>query len=804
MQTVAIQPFRKPVVREIELPLEGVHSNHCAAIIEKALRAVEGIKEIHVDYANQRLRAVTDSSVTVPKIVEIVRGLGYQVPVRKEAMDVGGMTCAGCASTVQSVLRALPEVLEANVNLATKSAWIEYVADPSAVTRMRSAVHDAGYELHVSDAPAREIREDRAMRDLRIRAAVASVVAIPTAVLTMFFHPLLPNFVAMMLSIPVMWAGRQFYINAWKQARHRSANMDTLVALSTAAAFAFSAWNTLWPEFMAARGLPADVYFESGMVIIAFILISRWLEDKAKRRAGNAIRNLMGLQPKTVRLQRDGAEIDVPIHEIREGDIVVLLPGQRVPVDGVVIAGESFIDESMITGEPMAAPKAMNDLMYAGTINQRGRLEARTTRTGSSTLLGQMIRMVEEAQGSKAPIQNLVDKVAAVFVPIVLVTAVISGFLWVWLGPDPALSRAVLAFVTVLIIACPCALGLATPTAIMVGIGRAAEKGILIKNADALERAMKISALIVDKTGTVTEGKPTVTDLLWEDETVESKYVAVWSSLERQSDHPVSHAVARFFAQNDAIPVGQFLTTPGKGIQGSVEGQEYFSGNLPWIQSQGISISDRLQTTVENWRQQGKTVIVFSDTKKTLAIAAVSDTVKAGSAEAIRDFQRMGIQIWMVTGDHEQSAQSIAQHVGIDRVAARALPQDKLDQVKRLQQEGHVVAMAGDGINDAGALAQADVGIAMGQGTDIAMEAASMTLMKSDLAHIRDAIFLSRKTVAAIRLNLFWAFVYNIVGIPIAAGVLYPAFILNPMMAGAAMALSSVSVVLNSLRLKRA
>jgi Cu2+-exporting ATPase len=601
----------------------------------------------------------------------------------------------------------------------------------------------------------------------------------------------------------VLWLGRDFFVNAWKQARHRSANMDTLVALSTGIAYLFSVFNMLYPAFWEKRGLEAHVYFEAAAVIIAFILIGRLMEEKAKGNTSSAIKKLIGLQPKTVIvLQIDGTEKQIPIEDVAINDIILVKPGEKIAVDGILVSGNSYVDESMLSGEPLPILKEKDEKVFAGTINQKGSFQFKATKVGKETMLAQIIKMVQDAQGSKAPVQKLVDKIAGIFVPVVIGIALLTFILWNILGGDHGLVHGLLAAITVLVIACPCALGLATPTAIMVGVGKGAENGILIKDAQSLELAKKVNAIILDKTGTITEGKPEVTDVEWLDQDDRTK--GILFSIEKQSEHPLADAVVNFITDTSTISLTNFDSITGKGAKADYQNQTYFVGNKKLLIENNIAIDNRLSTRAADWSKQSKTVIWFADSEKALSVLAISDKIKANSALAIKEMQDMGIDLYMLTGDNEATAKAIAEQTGIGHYKAEVLPQDKADFVKELQRQGKTVAMVGDGINDSTALATADVSIAMGKGSDIAIDVAKMTIISSDLTKIPQAIRLSKQTVATIKQNLFWAFVYNVIGIPIAAGILYPinGFLLNPMIAGAAMALSSVSVVSNSLRLK--
>ena len=629
-------------------------------------------------------------------------------------------------------------------------------------------------------------------------------LSLPVAVIGMFFMDIpLANPIMWLLATPVLgWCGRSFFVNAWRQLRHRTVTMDTLVALSTGIAYLFSLFNMLWPEFWLARGIHPHVYFEASSVIIAFILLGRLLEARAKENTTTAIRKLMSLQPRTVTLVVNGERREVPIEQVRPGNAVLVRPGERIAVDGRIADGASYVDESMLTGEPVAVRKEPGAEVFAGTINQKGSFTFRAEKVGTDTLLARIIRMVQEAQGSKAPVQQRVDRIAAVFVPVIISVALLAFVLWLLLDPADGLTHGMLALVTVLIIACPCALGLATPTAITVGIGKAAEEGILIRDAESLEAARRIDTVVLDKTGTLTEGRPEVTDEAWlgGDRTP----AAVLAALERLSEHPLAEAVVAHLKEAAPVSVTGFESLTGRGVRGIANGTAYLAGSETLLREQGRQIDPELARQAARWLDEAKTVIWLADERQALGVLAVADTIRESAPQAVRRLHEAGITVWMVTGDNENTARAIAARAGIEHWKSGVLPDGKCAFIRSLQEQGHRVAMTGDGINDSAALAQADLSIAMGGGSDIAINVAQMTIVSSDLNRIPDAIALSVRTVRTIRQNLFWAFIYNLIGVPIAAGVLYPVcgFLLNPMIAGAAMAFSSVSVVTNSLRLK--
>ncbi|WP_343745752.1 heavy metal translocating P-type ATPase [Chitinophaga sp.] len=732
----------------------------------------------------------------------------------KETYPVLEMTCAACAVSMESTLGSVEGVSAAGVNFANQTAWVEYNPGITSPEQLRDAVRSIGYDIVIEKENQDEIKEaaqQKHYQAVKQRTIWASVLSLPIVVIGMFFMDMpYGNWIMMALATPVVFfLGRSFFVNAWKQARHGKANMDTLVALSTGIAWVFSAFNTIYPEFWHQRGLHAHVYFEAAAVVIAFISLGKLLEERAKSNTSSAIKKLIGLQPKTVLLvDASGDTREVPIATVKVNDVLLVKPGEKIPVDGTVTGGDSYVDESMITGEPVPVLKKEGENVFAGTINQKGSFRFKADKVGADTLLSHIIKMVQEAQGSKAPVQKLVDKIAGIFVPVVIGIAILTFITWMVFGGDNAFTHALLTSVTVLVIACPCALGLATPTAIMVGVGKGAENNILIKDAESLELAHKVNAVILDKTGTITEGKPVVTDLLYVDDQQHTVDQSVLFALEQQSEHPLAAAIAQHLQQAgvNTVPLASFESVTGQGVKGTYNGQTYLAGNKKLLQENGVVPDNKSITLAQGLQAAAKTVIYFARDKKILAVVAIADRIKESSAAAIAALQRQGIEVYMLTGDNQQTAAAVAQQVGITQYTAEVMPSFKATFVKQLQDQGKTVAMVGDGINDSQALAQADVSIAMGKGSDIAMDVAKMTLITSDLNSIPKALKLSSKTVATIKQNLFWAFIYNIIGIPVAAGILFPAygFLLDPMIAGAAMALSSVSVVSNSLRLKTA
>ncbi|MBS1506001.1 MAG: copper-translocating P-type ATPase [Bacteroidetes bacterium] len=721
------------------------------------------------------------------------------------------MTCAACAVSVESILKKATGVKDAGVNFANQSAWVEYDSSISQPTDLQNTVRSIGYDLVVNVEDPQAVQEEaqrKHYKEVKSRTLWSSILSVPVVVIGMFFMDMpYGNYISMLLAAPVVfWFGRNFYVNAWKQARHGKANMDTLVALSTGIAFIFSTFNTFSPEFWHQRGLHAHVYFEAAAVVIAFISLGKLLEERAKSSTSSAIKKLMGLQPKTVRVMVDEVEQEIPIASVKVGNVIVVKPGEKIPVDGIVRNGASYVDESMISGEPVPVEKIAGEKVFAGTVNQKGSFQFEALKVGGDTILAQIIKMVQQAQGSKAPVQKLVDKIAGVFVPVVIGIAILTFAVWMLFGGDNAFTHALLTSVTVLVIACPCALGLATPTAIMVGVGKGAENNILIKDAESLELAHKVNAVILDKTGTITEGKPVVTNLSWQVENDLPEMKNILYALESKSEHPLAEAVVNELKKDfiNNVAMTDFESLTGRGVRAIVDHTVYFIGNKNLLHENHINLTDATEQLATSWQSEAKTVVFFTNDKTVLAVISIADKIKATSKAAIAALQDKGIEVYMLTGDNEQTAKAVASQLNLKHYQAEVLPSGKASFVKELQEQSKVVAMVGDGINDSHALAQADVSVAMGKGSDIAIDVAKITLITSDLQLLPKAFNLSRKTVRGIRQNLFWAFIYNVIGIPLAAGVLYPVngFLLDPMIAGAAMALSSVSVVGNSLRLR--
>ena len=729
------------------------------------------------------------------------------------AYPVLGMSCAACAGSVESIMSTLPGVEQVEVNYATQTVKGRYNPTLIKPEQFQKSLESVGYGLVLDEVGGEEKQQEIQRADyltLKNNLIFAAILTLPVVVLGMFFMDAsYANYIMLVLSTPVVfYFGRRFFINAYKQLRNSTANMDTLVALSTGTSYIFSLFNTIYPAYFHAKGLHASVYFEAASVVIVFILLGKVLEERAKLQTGSSIRKLIGLQAKTVILISPEGEKEVPIEQVRPGNILLVRSGEKIPVDGKLLEGSSYVDESMLSGESIPVAKGPEDRVFAGTINQKGSFKFQAEHIGAETLLAQIIKFVRDAQGSKAPVQKLVDRVAAIFVPVVLLIALLTLGAWMLLGGDNAFSHGLLATVTVLIIACPCALGLATPTAIMVGIGKGAENGILIKNAESLEIGHKVDSIILDKTGTITNGKPEVTEVVWTEgaESKKLELATILLGLEYGSEHPLADAIVSHFKTQDLKPaaVVNFQSQTGMGVQAEYLQNSYSAGNLKFIESRQIQICDALKQQVTALQDQAKTVILFADQTSVLALIAIADEVKAGSREAVQELQKYGIRVYMLTGDNEQTAAAVAREVGITDFKAGLLPSDKAAFVKQLQQEKRIVGMIGDGINDSEALALSNLSIAMGRGSDIAMDVAQVTLVSSDLRQVPKALRLSANTVKTVCQNLFWAFIYNVIGIPIAAGILYPfnGFLLNPMIAGAAMALSSVSVVSNSLRLK--
>lgn len=822
--------MQKQKLERIDIPVNGMSCASCANRVEKALSKAEGVGDANVNFAAEKATVSYDpGSISPEALVGEIEDAGYGAEIAKTDFGVTGMSCASCVGRVEKALSSLPGVLHTNVNLAAERATVEYLAGAVKPRDLERAVEDAGYrvvgheEKSAENAGEKEYRKLRnnflwaaALTALILAGSIPHMLGLPSPVPMRWL-----NFGLLALATPVQfWAGWRFYKGAWGAIKHGQANMNTLVVVGTSAAYLYSLVATVAPQLFA--GGRADVYFDTSALIITLILLGRLLEARAKGRTNEAIKKLAGLQAKTARVVRNGEEVDVPVDDVAIGDVVVVRPGEKVPVDGKVVSGESAVDEAMITGEPIPVSKGVGDEVIGATINKSGSFRMEATKVGKDTALAQIIRMVEEAQGTKAPIQRLADRVSGVFVPIVVVIATITFFIWWMIGPAPAFTFALLNFVAVLIIACPCAMGLATPTSIMVGTGKGAEMGILIKGGETLEGAHKLTTVVLDKTGTLTRGKPQLTDVATVNGLSEDELLHLVASAERGSEHPLGEALVegakkRGVALTDA---GQFEAVAGRGIKALVDGREVLAGNYALMEQEDVAENGLLPLS-EDLSASGKTPMFVAVDGEPAGLVAVADTIKDESREAVERLHGMGLRVAMLTGDNHRAANAIARELGIDSTFAEVLPEEKIDQVRKLQAEGEVVAMVGDGINDAPALAQADVGIAIGTGTDVAMEAADLTLISGDVRGVARAIKLSKATVRNVKQNLFWAFAYNVALIPVAAGILYPFFsggtvpqvlqpalgeygFLNPVLAAAAMALSSVTVLSNALRLRRA
>ncbi|NWF77264.1 MAG: copper-translocating P-type ATPase [Chloroflexi bacterium] len=796
----------------------------CAATIEKGLSQTPGIEQADVNFASEKASIKYDpTKVDLAKIKDTVSQLGYGVATRKSIFPVGGMTCASCVARVEEALSSVPGVISASVNLVSEKVTVEYL-EGVGLADMRRAVKDAGYELGpevqaLEDVTTAAQREVRVLRDRFIVAAVLASI-----IMVLGFSPPFVGqpYLLWALATPVQfWAGLRFYRGAWGALKHRTSDMNTLIAVGTSVAYFYSLVAVVSLGLFAGDMLEPHLYFDTSAMIIALVLLGRFLEARARGQTSEAIKRLIGMQPKTALVIRESEQREIPVEDVRIGDLILMRPGERIPVDGIVRQGYSSVDESMITGESIPVEKKVGDEVIGATINKTGSFQFEATRVGKETTLARIVRMVEEAQGSKAPIQRLADVIASYFVPTVISIAIITFVVWYFVGPPPALTFAFLNFVAVLIIACPCALGLATPTAITVGTGKGAEHGILIRNGESLERAHKINTVLLDKTGTLTRGEPVVTDVVAAPFSSPEEVLRLAASAEHSSEHPLGEAVVKAALEKklELSPSSDFNAIPGQGVEALVDGKQLFIGNLKLMGERGFSLNGLAKKATELF-EQGKTVMFLGWDGQIAGIIALADTLKPGAKEALQMLRKMGIETAMLTGDNRRTAEAIAREAGIDRVLADVLPEHKAGEVKKLQKEGKVVAMVGDGINDAPALAQADIGIAIGTGTDVAMETGDITLISGDLMGVVTAISLSKRTMRTIKQNLFWAFAYNTALIPVAAGVLYLVFgstgvpsglrfilgeygFLNPILAAAAMAASSITVVSNSLRLRR-
>lgn len=813
-----------PESRRIDLPLTGMSCASCASKIQNELSKLNGVESAAVNFAAEKATVYyTPAEANIEDFINTVKSLGYGVPASKITIPVKGMTCASCVKKVQDYLASLNGVLSASVNLATEKATVEYLPAQVGMRDFKKALRDIGYDIveakYGEDIVEKEKRErEREYKKLKTKLCVGAVLTIPIFLLVFWERAGLsaiveiPKQVGFLIQLAIQtpvqfWVGWQFYSGAVAAARHRTTNMNTLIAAGTSAAYIYSVTATFFPSIFEIRGHSAEVYFDTAATIIVLILLGRVFEARAKGKTSEAIKKLIGLQPKTARIIQQGREKDVPIDEVETGDVILVRPGEKIPVDGIVKEGYSSVDESMISGESMPVEKNVGDEVIGATINKTGSFKFEATKVGRDTMLSQIINMVQEAQGSKPPIARLADKIASIFVPAVIGVASVTFIIWFFFGPEPSLTYALLNFVAVMIIACPCALGLATPTSIMVGTGRGAENGILIRGAEALETAHKVNAVMFDKTGTLTKGEPVVTDIIVVSgvSTTGQEIMRFAASAERASEHPLGEAIVKK-AREENVQLkdpADFQAVPGHGIKARIDEKIVLLGNADFMEDENINIAD-IKDKHEKISGEGKTPMYVAVDGEAVGIVAVADTLKESSVDAIKALGRLGIETVMITGDNTRTAGAIAGEAGIDRIFAEVLPEDKAREVKKLQSENRIVAMVGDGINDAPALAQADVGIAIGTGTDIAMEASDITLIGGDLRGVVVSIALSKATIRNIKQNLFWAFAYNTVLIPVAAGVLFPFFeiLLNPMFAAAAMGMSSVTVVANALRLR--
>ncbi|MCF8219002.1 MAG: heavy metal translocating P-type ATPase [Bacteroidales bacterium] len=731
----------------------------------------------------------------------------------KQTYNVEGMTCAACANSIESMLSSLSSVNEVRVNFSDESVYIDFDDQAIGEKQLAKTIKQIGYKLGspVSEDSYADIenRMNQRFKWLRVKLITAIGFSVPVFVLSMFFEPVVSweNWILLVFSIPVIFfSGAEFYINAWKKARHGSTNMDTLVALGTGIAFLFSLFNTIYPSFLLSQGFEPHVYFETSVVIITLILLGRYWEERSKSRASSAIRELIGLKPEKVIIIRDGQQIEAQASTVKQGDHLLIRPGNKIPVDGKVVSGSSYVDESMLTGEPVPARRKENDYVYTGTVNQNGSMTIEAEKTGEETVLSQMIKTVRQAQSQKPAVQRLADKISSYFVPVVISLAIITFVIWMIWGTEPRFTYAFLTMLSVLIVACPCALGLATPTALMVGIGKGAKNGILIRNADSLEKAHKANILALDKTGTITHGKPVVSDIFTTGHFRERDYTVV-KKIEEKSEHPLADAIVeKLKTYNENTEILHFENIPGKGVEAATPESKWLIGNEAFIRSRDVKISEEIARKAQNWASQARTIVFCVRDADIIALIAIEDPIRPSVYNAIKKIRKKGIEVILLTGDREETAKSIAKQAGIDNYRAGLLPSDKANIIKQYQEDGNTVIMAGDGINDAESLTVADIGIAMASGTDIAMESADITLVHSDLEHAYTAIQLALLTRKKIRQNLFWAFFYNVMAIPLAAGILYPftGFLLSPMIAAGVMAMSSVSVVSNSLSMKRA
>ena len=805
--------------------IEGMTCASCALTVEKVVQKLPSVTEANVNLATEKLDVTFDETkLSEESLSKAVDEAGYQLVVpKKEAtqFDIEGMTCASCAQTVEKAVNKLDGVNKATVNLATEKMVVDFDTATLTSQDIIKTVADAGYSGKLSTESNEDVSQEKKaqhIKDMWARFWQSAVFTVPLLYIAMgemvglpipeMIHPMVhPERFALLqliLVLPVIWIGRTFFTVGFKALFKGHPNMDSLVALGTSAAAVYSLYGTIM-VFLGEPHFAMNLYYESAAVILTLITLGKYFEAVSKGKTSEAIKKLMGLAPKTALVVREGQEVEISVDEVVTGDVIVVKPGDKIPVDGVVVSGKSSVDESMLTGESLPVEKNIGDSVVGASLNKNGSFQFEATKVGKDTTLSQIIKLVEDAQGSKAPIAQLADKVSGVFVPVVIVLAILSGLAWFFLGQESWIFALTIT-ISVLVIACPCALGLATPTAIMVGTGKGAENGVLIKSGDALETTHKLETIVFDKTGTITEGKPVVTDVVVSNKMTQDELLLLAASAEKGSEHPLGEAIVLSAEDKNWTlkTVDHFEAIPGHGIKVEIEGETLFLGNHKLMMDQGIQLGDFTEVS-NQLAHEGKTPMYVSSQKELLGIIAVADTIKASSLKAIEKLHHMGIEVAMITGDNKRTAEAIAKQVGIDRVLSEVLPEDKANEVKKLQQEGKKVGMVGDGINDAPALAQADIGIAIGSGTDVAMESADIVLMRSDLMDVPTAIQLSHATIKNIKENLFWAFLYNTLGIPVAMGILYlfGGPLLNPMIAGAAMSFSSVSVLLNALRLKR-
>jgi len=812
---------KKPLKR-LDLSISGMHCASCVARIEKALAQVEGVKEARVNLVTETAYILYDPAKAVPvHFTKAIQDIGFGIKKEKIVLPIQGISCASCVKRIETALSHVSGVIQAHVNLPLQNATIEITPGKVTLRNLSREIESLGYKvLHVEEATGidkeKTAREEE-VKNLKLKFSAGLILIIPLFVLMSWDHLGLSslwelskktNFILQFfLQTPVQfWIGWQFYHGAWATLKHKTTDMNTLIAVGTTAAYGYSVLATFFPSLFVGQGLAPEVYFDTAGAIIVIILLGRLLEAQAKGKTSEAIKTLMGLQPKTAIIVRDKQELEIPVENVRIGDIILVRPGEKIPVDGTVVEGTSSVDESMVTGEAIPVEKKINDEVIGATINKTGTFKFKATKIGKDTMLAQIIKLVEDAQGSRPPIARLADRITNYFVPAVMGIALLTFIVWFFFGPEPALTYALLNCVAVMIIACPCALGLATPTSIMVGTGKGAEMGILIRTGDALEKAHKLTTIVFDKTGTITKGSPSVTDIMAAEGNNENEVLELAASAEKFSEHPLGEAILNKAKERKLTITdpAHFQAFPGQGIIAEIQGKEVLLGNAQFMDSKEIALQG-MQKKFELLSDEGKTPMLIAVQGKILGIIAVADIVKPEARKVIVALRNLGLEVIMITGDSQRTAVAVAREVGIDRILAEVLPQNKAHEVKKLQSEGKIVGMVGDGINDAPALAQADIGIALGTGTDVAIESADIILISGDLRGVVTALALSKATIRNIKQNLFWAFVYNIILIPVAAGVLFPFFkiLLSPLFAAVAMALSSVTVVSNALRLRR-